>query len=58
MKDMFMAGMAMVAIIAVQVVLTYAFAYQVGELFSKVSFIVLFYHYVFKEINRKRKTEK
>lgn len=57
MKDMFRAGMAMAVIIAVQMMLSYAFAYRVGEIFSRVSFVALFYYYVFKENNERLKTK-
>lgn len=53
MKDMLTAAIAMAVIIMIQIILSYVFTYQVGEQFSKISWGILFYHYLFKSINKK-----
>lgn len=55
MKEVLKATVAMVVIIAVQMVLTYVFTYHVGEVFSKVSVTALFYYYVIKYVKAVKK---
>ena len=59
MKEVLKATVAMVVIIAVQMVLTYVFTYHVGEVFSKASVMALFYYYVIKYVKavKKHKSE-
>ncbi|NBK91201.1 hypothetical protein D5278_04260 [bacterium 1XD21-13] len=55
MKEVLKATVAMVVIIAVQMVLTYVFTYHVGEVFSKASVMALFYYYVIKYVKAVKK---
>ena len=48
MKEILKATVLMAVIIAVQMVLSYAFTYHVAEVFSRVSVTFLLYYYVFK----------
>ncbi len=46
MKKLFLAAVAMVVIIAVQMTLSFAFSYRVGEIFSRVSIGALFFYFL------------
>lgn len=52
---MITALVAMAAIILIQMVLSFAFTYQVGKVFSEVSICILFFHYLGKSRAAKRK---
>ncbi len=48
----------MAAIIAVQMILSFAFSYQAGELFSKVAVSALFYWSVLRLVRRRTERSK
>ena len=50
MKEILKATVLMAVIIAVQMVLSYAFTYHVAEVFSRVSVTFLLYYYVFHSL--------
>ena len=56
MKNLFTAALALIGIIGVQMIISYAFSWQAADLFSKVSLTALFTYYLCKVFHRKRKT--
>lgn len=55
MKEMLKAAAAIIGIIGVQMALSYIFSYQVAETFTKVSIAALFFYYICKAVQKRKK---
>lgn len=57
MKHLLTAVIAVAAIVAIKMILSYVFTYPVGEIYFRVSITALFFYYVFMVTDKKPNSE-